>query len=85
MEEMATRANNNHINEAGLAVKGKHKDSVLTVLRKLSLNGDRSYTGAAGKISNQCASIGSNRGNPTFIAHCKYESGNLQNAVFMPS
>ncbi len=36
-----------------LGVKGKHKESVLTVLRKLSKNGDRSYTGAAGEISNQ--------------------------------
>ncbi len=35
----------------GLGVKGKHKKSEVTVLRKLSMNGDRSYTGAAGKIS----------------------------------
>ncbi len=26
---------------------------MVTVLRKLTMNGDRSYTGAAGKISNQ--------------------------------
>ncbi len=37
----------------GLGVKEKHSQSVVTVLRKLSMNGDRSYTGAAGKISNQ--------------------------------
>ncbi len=37
----------------GLGVKGKYKSSEITVLRKLSINGDRSYTGAAGKISNQ--------------------------------
>ncbi len=37
----------------GLGVKEKHYQSVVTVLRKLSMNGDRSYTGAAGKISNQ--------------------------------
>ncbi len=49
MVGMATRANN----KRGLGVKGKHKESVLTVLRKLSMTGDRSNTGAAGKISNQ--------------------------------
>ncbi len=35
----------------GLGVKEKHKSSVVTVLRKLSMNGDRKYTGAAGKIN----------------------------------
>ncbi len=45
MAGMATRANNNHIGGSGIGVKGKH------ILRKLSMNGDRSYTGAAGKIS----------------------------------
>ncbi len=35
MVGMATRANNNPINKAGLGVKGKHKKFVLTVLRKL--------------------------------------------------
>ncbi len=53
MVGMATRANNNPINKPGLGVKGRHKEFVLTVLRKVSMNGDRSYTGAAGKISNQ--------------------------------
>ncbi len=37
----------------GLGVKGKHYQSVVTVLRKLSRNEDRNYTGAAGKISDQ--------------------------------
>ncbi len=35
----------------GLGLKGQHKQSKVTVLRKLSMNGGRSYTGAAGKIS----------------------------------
>ncbi len=43
--------NNNHISGTGIGGKGKHKNSGVTVLRKLSMNGDRSYTGAAGKIS----------------------------------
>ncbi len=50
---MATRANNNHISGSGIGGKGKHKYSGVTVLRKLSMSGDRGYTGAAGKISNQ--------------------------------
>ncbi len=51
MVGMATRASNNHISWSGIGGKGKHKLSGVTVLRKLSMNGDRSYTGAAGKIS----------------------------------
>ncbi len=51
MVGMATRSNDNHIDGSGIGGKGKHKESVLTVLRKLSMNGDRNYTGAAGKIS----------------------------------
>ncbi len=51
MVGMATRASNNHISWSGIGGKEKHKQSGETVLRKLSMNGDRSYTGAAGKIS----------------------------------
>ncbi len=43
--------NNNHIRGTGIGGKGKHKKSGVTVLRKFSMNGDRSYTGAAGTIS----------------------------------
>ncbi len=53
MVGMATRANNIHIKKRGLGVKGKHEEFVLTVLRRMSMNGDRSYTGAAGRISDQ--------------------------------
>ncbi len=48
---MATRASDNHINKSGIGGNGKYKYSGVTVLRKLSMNGVRSYTGAAGKIS----------------------------------
>ncbi len=51
MVGMATKASKNHISWSGIGGKGKHKYSGVTVLRKLSTNGDRSYTGAAGKIS----------------------------------
>ncbi len=53
MVGMATRANNNHINGSGLRNKGKHEQSEVTVLRKLSMNGDKRYTGVAGKILDQ--------------------------------
>ncbi len=49
MVGMATRANNNRINGAGIGWWRKHKKSVVTVLRKWSMNGGRSYTGATGK------------------------------------
>ncbi len=51
MVGMATRANNNYISGPGSGTKGKHKLSGETVFRKLSMSGDRSNTGAAGKIS----------------------------------
>ncbi len=51
MVGMATRASNNHTHWSGIGGKGEHKQSGVTVLRKLSMNGDRNYTGAAGKIS----------------------------------
>ncbi len=51
MVGMATRASNSHISRTGIGGKGKHKLSGVTVLRKLSMTGDRSYTGAAGQIS----------------------------------
>ncbi len=47
---MATRASNNHISGSGVGSKKKHKLSGVTVLRKLSVNVDRSYKGAARKI-----------------------------------
>ncbi len=50
MVGMATRASNNHISWSGIGGQGKYKKSGVTVLRKLPMNGDRSYTGAAGKI-----------------------------------
>ncbi len=53
MVGMATRASNNHISWLGIGGKGNHKLPDVTVLRKLSLNGDRSYTGTAGKISDE--------------------------------
>ncbi len=59
MVAMATRASNNHIGWSGIGGKGKHKYSGVIALKKLSMNGDRSYTGAAGKIfkSNQITFI----------------------------
>ncbi len=51
MVGMATRPGNNHISASGIGGKGKHEQSGVTVLRKSSMNGDRSNTGAAGKIS----------------------------------
>ncbi len=53
MVGMATRLTNNHISASGIGGKEKNKSSGITVLRKLSMNGERSYTGAAGKISDQ--------------------------------
>ncbi len=50
MVGMATRASNNHKSWSEIGGMGKHKLSGITVLRKLPMNGDRSYTGAAGKI-----------------------------------
>ncbi len=50
MAEMATKANDNHISGSG--IWGLRENIVCgTIFRKLSTNGDRSYTGAAGKIS----------------------------------
>ncbi len=51
MVGMATRASNNHISRTGIGGTGKHKLSAVTVVRTLSVNEDKSYTGAAGKIS----------------------------------
>ncbi len=50
MVGIATRANNNHIQGAGI---GKTLTVCGNSIEKLSMKGDRSYTGAAGKISNQ--------------------------------
>ncbi len=50
MVGMATRANNYHISGSGIWGKGNQLYSGITVLKKMSMNGDRFYTGAAGKI-----------------------------------
>ncbi len=50
MVGMATRANNYHISGSGIWGKGNQQYSGITVLKKMSMNGDRFYTGAAGKI-----------------------------------
>ncbi len=52
MVGMVTRASNNHISWSGVGGKEKNINNLgVTVLRKLSMNWERRYTGAAGKIS----------------------------------
>ncbi len=49
MVGMATRTSNKHISWSGIGGKGNINS--LGKQRKLSMNGDRNYTGAAGKMS----------------------------------
>ncbi len=51
MVGMATKVNSNRINKSGIGGKETHKKPGVTVYRKMSMNGDRNYIGAAEKIS----------------------------------
>ncbi len=48
---MVGMASDNNRSGSGIRGKGKYKQSGVTMLTKLSMNADRSYTGAAVKIS----------------------------------
>ncbi len=51
MAGLATRASNNHIGRSVFGSKGKINSLGLQYREKMSMKGNRSYTGAAGKNS----------------------------------